>query len=95
MIGSAMSQINESVGTSVNRSMTAVDGSGMTSMSDSLVACQPRMLDPSKPRPSVKQSSSNSVIGVVQMLRKIGCLSPNWIFVFVAVPSRQKRPLRH
>ncbi len=30
-----------------------------------------------------------------EMLRKIGRLSPNWIFVFVAVPSRQKRPLRH
>ena len=35
----------------------------MSSMSDSLMAWKPRMLDPSKPRPSSKQPASNSVMG--------------------------------
>ena len=37
-----------------NGSMKAVSGTGTTSMSDSLMASQPRMLEPSKPRPSSK-----------------------------------------
>ena len=44
--------------------MKAVDGSGMTSMSDSLIACQPRMLEPSNPRPSSNMSASNLSAGI-------------------------------
>ena len=43
--------------------MNAVFGSGMISMSDSLIACQPRIDDPSKPKPSSKLSSSSMAIG--------------------------------
>ena len=38
-------------------------GSGISSMSLSLIAAQPRMLDPSIPKPSSKEVSSSSVIG--------------------------------
>ena len=41
-------------------------GSGITSMSEALMAFQPRMLEPSKPRPSVKMSSLYSVSVVVK-----------------------------
>ena len=33
-------------------------------MSDSLIACQPRMLEPSKPRPSSNMPASNSSAGI-------------------------------
>ena len=54
-----MLQIITSVGMVVNGSMKAVSGCGTTSMSLSLIACQPRMLEPSKPRPSSNTSSSS------------------------------------
>ena len=41
----------------MNGSITAVVGSGMTSMSDALIGCQPRIDEPSKPLPSSKSSS--------------------------------------
>src|SRR5262249_46026718 len=44
----------------------------MTSMSDSLMACQPRMLDPSKPTPSSKTDSSNASAGMVKCCHKPG-----------------------
>src|SRR5262245_38672813 len=43
--------------------MNAVAGSGMMSMSLALMACQPRMLDPSKPMPSSKVDALNSCSG--------------------------------
>ena len=43
--------------------MNAVFGSGISSMSLSLIAAQPRMLDPSIPNPSLNESSDSSLIG--------------------------------
>ena len=42
----------------------AVTGSGTTIMSLSLMACHPRMLEPSKPSPSSKMSGVTSLIGI-------------------------------
>src|SRR5437660_9216262 len=61
-----MVQINESVGSALKISIQAVAGSGMTSMSEALITFQPRMLEPSKPRPSVKMASLYSVSVVVK-----------------------------
>src|SRR3954471_18778906 len=60
---SAMVQVTLSVGTAQNGSMKAVAGSGMASMSDASMDFQPRMEEPSKPKPSTKTSSVNSAIG--------------------------------
>ena len=46
---STTSQIIDSVGCFMNGSMIAVLGSGIISMSLSLIACQPRIEEPSKP----------------------------------------------
>src|SRR5271154_1043311 len=63
-MGSWMVQISDSVGSLVKGSSTAVSGSGITSMSLLSIACQPRIDDPSKPRPSSKGASSlNSETG--------------------------------
>src|SRR6059058_1081000 len=61
-----MVQISESVGSALKMSIQAVVGSGITSMSEALMTFQPRMLEPSKPRPSVKISSLYSVKVVVK-----------------------------
>ena len=50
----------------MNGSRNAVSGCGTTSMSLSLIACQPRMLEPSKPRPSSNTSSSSLFTGIVK-----------------------------
>src|SRR5713226_2284596 len=55
-----------------NGSMNAVSATGMTSMSDSLIACQPRMLEPSKPRPSSKTASSRASAGIVKCCQSPG-----------------------
>ena len=44
--------------------MTAVTGSGTTIMSLAWIACQPRMLDPSKPSPSSKISGTTWLTGI-------------------------------
>jgi hypothetical protein len=44
-----MSQIITRVGVVINGSILAVVASGMMSMSLALIACQPRILDPSNP----------------------------------------------
>src|ERR1700745_1107295 len=67
-----MVQINESVGSALKISIHAVAGSGMTSMSDALITFQPWMLEPSKPRPSVKMSSLYSVRVVVKCCQDPG-----------------------
>jgi hypothetical protein len=59
-------QIMASVGSDANGSTKAVVGTGTSSMSLSLIACQPRMLEPSKPRPSSKVSSSSLATGIVK-----------------------------
>ena len=43
--------------------MNAVVGSGISSMSLSWIAAQPRMLEPSMPKPSSKLSSTSWLIG--------------------------------
>src|SRR3954469_3181366 len=58
-----MVQVTLSVGIAQNGSMKAVDGSGMASMSEASIDFQPRMEEPSKPKPSAKTSSVNSAIG--------------------------------
>src|SRR3954462_702969 len=60
---SAIVQVTLSVGTAQNGSMKAVEGSGIASMSDASIDFQPRMEEPSKPKPSAKTSSVNSPMG--------------------------------
>ena len=66
VIGSTMLQMNDTVDASVNGSITAVAGSGTTSMSEALIACQPRIELPSNPSPSSKMSSLTSDSGEVK-----------------------------
>ena len=61
-----MVQIKLSVGSALKTSIQAVAGSGITSMSLALITFQPRMLEPSKPKPSVKMSSLYSLSVVVK-----------------------------
>jgi hypothetical protein len=53
-----MSQIRFSVGCAAKGSMTAVEGSGIRVMSDSLIAFQPAIDEPSNCSPCSKTSSS-------------------------------------
>src|SRR5437764_11481033 len=66
VIGSTIVQIKLNVGSALKMSIHAVEGSGITSMSDALMTFHPRMLEPSKPSPSVKISSLYSVSVVVK-----------------------------
>src|SRR5207245_10467325 len=70
--GSTMLQIRLMVGSAVNGSMTAVVGSGTTSMSEAWMGCQPRIDEPSKPSPSSNTSSTSSLGGTVKC-----CQSPS------------------
>src|SRR5574342_1081933 len=73
VIGSTMLQMSDSVGSAMNGSMTAVSASGTTSMSEAWIACQPRIEEPSNPRPPSKTASLSSSMGTVkccQMPRK-------------------------
>src|SRR5437667_3528183 len=63
---SAMVQVSERVDSAMNGSMKAVAGSGMANMSEASIDFQPRMEEPSKPRPSLKESSFNSLKGRVK-----------------------------
>src|SRR5258706_10182691 len=63
---SAMAQVSDSVATAIKGSMKAVAGSGIASMSEASILFQPRMLEPSKPSPSAKDSSLNSLIGMLK-----------------------------
>ena len=65
MIGSMTSHRIESVGASVNGSRIAVSACGISSMSLSEIPCQPRIEEPSKPRPSSNDASSNADSGSV------------------------------
>src|SRR5215216_750064 len=67
-----MVQVTERVGTAQNGSMNAVAGSGMASMSDASIDFQPRMDEPSNPKPSSKTSSVNSPMGTLKC-----CQVPN------------------
>src|SRR5258707_14839775 len=61
-----MVQVSERVDSGKNGSMKAVAGSGMANMSDASMDFQPRMEEPSKPRPSLKDSSLSSLKGRVK-----------------------------
>src|SRR6478672_5245103 len=61
-----MLQVNDNVGIAQKGSIKAVVGSGMASMSEASMLFQPRMLEPSKPKPSSKISSVNSAMGQVK-----------------------------
>src|SRR6266516_2720425 len=61
-----MVQVSERVDSAMNGSMKAVAGSGMANMSEASMDFQPRMEEPSKPRPSLKESSFNSLKGRVK-----------------------------
>src|SRR3954468_5717155 len=58
VVGSRTSQVMTRVVSAKNGSMVAVTGSGIRHMSDSLIAFQPAMEEPSNIRPSGKGSSS-------------------------------------
>src|ERR1043165_6916046 len=61
-----MVQVTERVGTAQKGSMKAVRGSGMASMSEASMDFQPRMLEPSKPKPASKTSSVSSPTGTLK-----------------------------
>jgi hypothetical protein len=63
LTGSKTSQITLSVGAERNPSTCAVSTSGNSSMSDSWIDWNPRMLEPSKPMPSVIASLSTAEAG--------------------------------
>src|SRR5687767_1914039 len=67
-----MVQVTESVGTAQNGSMKAVAGSGMASMSEASMDFQPRIEEPSNPKPSSKTSSVSSDMGTLKC-----CQVPN------------------
>src|SRR5689334_18363406 len=67
-----MLQIMVSVRSLQNGSRKAVSATGTTSMSDSLMAIQPRMLEPSKPRPSSKVASDRASAGMVKCCHRPG-----------------------
>src|SRR5437868_6193529 len=58
-----MVQVSERVGITQKGSINAVAGSGMASMSEASMDFQPRMEEPSNPKPSEKTSSVSSEIG--------------------------------
>jgi hypothetical protein len=67
-----MSQISDRVGSEQKGSISAVAGSGITSMSLAWIACQPRIEDPSKPKPSSKEDSSSSCSGTEKCCHRPG-----------------------
>src|SRR5512142_1567710 len=78
-----MVQVSDRVGSVMNGSMNAVSGSGIASMSLASMLFQPRMEEPSKPRPSVKISSVNSRIGQVKCCQ-VPNVSTNFTSIIVA-----------
>ena len=79
-----MSQVSESVGTSSTGSTNAVDTSGRSSMSLSLIAWKPRIDEPSKPSPSRIMSSSSVAAGIEKCCQVPGrsqnFTSTTWMF---------------
>src|SRR5882757_9463992 len=61
-----MVQVRDNVGTAMKGSMNAVLGSGIASMSEASILFQPRMEEPSKPKPSSKTSSVSSPMGTLK-----------------------------
>ena len=67
-----MLQITASVFAARKGSTNAVSATGFTSMSDSLMACHPRMLEPSNPSPFSNTSSVNSRAGIEKCCHRPG-----------------------
>src|SRR5215472_11888343 len=78
-----MVQVSDSVGSRQNGSIKALSGSGMASMSDASMLFQPRMLEPSKPIPSLKISSVNSRMGQLKCCQ-IPKVSTNLMSIILA-----------
>ena len=72
LIGSTMLPMSTRVGWSKKGSILAVLASGTTSMSLALMGCHPRMLDPSKPKPSSKLDASSSLMGTLKCCQMPG-----------------------
>src|SRR5690242_6896366 len=72
VIGSRTSQMIARVVCWRKGSILAVLATGSRSMSDSLIACQPRMEEPSKPKPWSKDSVVSSEIGRVVCCHRPG-----------------------
>src|SRR5882724_1478733 len=64
-MGSLTEQIMLKVALALKGSSFAVSGSGVMSMSDALMGCQPRIDEPSKPKPSSKHDSVSRWPGTV------------------------------
>src|SRR5207302_1172146 len=64
-------------------SIKAVAGSGIASMSEASMLFQPRMLEPSKPRPSAKDSSVSSLMGMLKCCQ-VPKVSTNFISTILA-----------
>ena len=67
-----MLQMRTRVGTAVNGSICAVDGSGISSMSDSSMVWKPLIDEPSNPRPSWKMPSFSSETGIEKCCQRPG-----------------------
>src|SRR5262245_13209308 len=61
-----MVQVTDNVGTAMNGSINAESGSGIASMSEASMLFQPRMDEPSKPKPSSNTSSVSSLTGTLK-----------------------------
>src|SRR5258708_12446357 len=61
-----MLQINDSVGSFMNGSISAVSASGTTRMALGWMGIQPRIDDPANPRPSSNTASVSSAMGMVK-----------------------------
>src|SRR5215467_8777046 len=78
-----MVQVKDKVGSTQNGSINAVSGSGMASISEASMLFQPRMLEPSKPIPSLKISSVNSRMGQLKCCQ-IPKVSTNLMSIILA-----------
>src|SRR5678809_1280477 len=70
--GFTTSQISDRVGIWHAGSMNAVSAWGISTMSDSWISWNPRMEDPSNPRPSVKMSSFSSLLEMLKCCQMPG-----------------------
>src|SRR5437879_2402416 len=80
---SAMVQVSDSVGSTMKGSINALLGSGMASMSEASMLFQPRIEEPSKPRPSLKISSVSSRMGQLKCCQ-VPKVSTNLISIILA-----------
>src|ERR1035437_7592643 len=82
-----MSQINESVVCGVKGSASAVRGWGTSNMSDSSIACQPLIEEPSNPSPSTNADSSKALSGIETCCQRPSRSTNLRSTILVSVPS--------